>query len=211
MEVIAITGNARAGVGKKASKAIRKESQVPCVIYGGEENIHFSAIAKEFKKLVYTADFKLADITVEGKTYKCILKDLQTHPVTDEILHMDFIQLTPNKKIKVELPVRFVGVSPGVKGGGTLVAKLRRLKVITTPEALVEDLSVDISELELGFSIRVRDVQVPDGVEITNDASIPVASVEVPRALKSADAEAEGAEAEGTEAAAEGAEAPAAE
>ena len=198
METVAISGTTRSGKGKKSSKTLRKQGQVPCVIYGGDKNIHFSSEPKAFKSLIFTPEFKLAEITVDGVAYKCILKDAQYHPVTDEIVHMDFLQLVPNKVVKVNIPVGFKGVSPGVKAGGKLMPKLRTVKIKTTPENLVNKLFVDISEVKLGFSVRIKDVELQDGMTIMNPMSTPVASVEVPRALRSASAE----EAEGTEEAA---------
>jgi len=207
METVAISGNVRTGLGKKATKALRVEGKVPCVIYGGDKVVHFSSIPKAFKPLIYTPDFKLAEITIDGETFQCILKDSQFHPVTDEIVHLDFLQLVPNKSIKVNIPVAFKGVSPGVKAGGKLIQKLRTIKIKTTPEKIVNKLFVDISEVTLGNSVRVRDVEVTDGMEVINPGATPVASVEVPRALRSAEAAAEeGGEAvaeEGGEAAAE--------
>ena len=127
MEFIAIKGKVRSDIGKKAAKAIRHNNEVPCVIYGGEKAIHFAAPAIDFKKLIYTNDFKMVDIEVDGKTYKCILKDMQFHPVTDRLLHLDFLELVDGKPIKVELPVRFKGTAPGVKTGGKLFQKLRKI------------------------------------------------------------------------------------
>ncbi len=195
METVAVNGNIRTEVGKKATKAVRNQGEVPCVIYGGENVIHFSSAPSAFKHLIFTPEFKLAEITLDGTAYKCILKDAQYHPVTDEIVHLDFLQLIDGQKIIVNIPVSFKGVSPGVKAGGKLVSKLRTIKVKTTPDQIVNQLFVDISEVNLGGSVRVRDVEVTDGMQVMNPAATPVASVEVPRALKSAAAGA-GAEAE---------------
>ena len=214
MESVVIKGNVRTDLGKRSSKVVRHANEVPCVIYGGENNIHFTAPVLDFKKLIYTPDFKMVEIEVDGKTYKCILKDAQFHPVTEDLLHIDFVELIDGKPIKVEIPIRFRGVAPGVKTGGKLYQKLRTVKVKTTPEHLVDEVLVDVSELNLGQSIRVRDIEIGDEMEIMTSLGIPVASVEVPRALRSADAaeeEEEGAEeTEGGEegAATEGGEAP---
>lgn len=192
MKVVEIKGTLRKDLGKKASKLVRKEEKVPCVIYGGEEPIHFTADVNSFRSLIYNPDFKLAEIVLDnGKTVRCILKESQFHPVTDQIVHLDFIELVPNKVVKVEIPVRFKGTSPGVKLGGKLIQSLRRVKVKTTPEKLVDELLLDISTLQLGHSIRIRDIEVGEGIEIMNSPGIPVASVEIPRALKSATAAAE--------------------
>jgi len=146
---------------------------------------------KSVKSLGYTPDFKLAEISVNGDTHKCILKDITFHPLTDEIVHIDFLRMTPGKPLKVEIPVDFKGKSPGVKEGGKLIPQMRRVKVKTTPETLVDKLFVDVSELELGNSVRVRDIEFPDGMEVMTTTATPVAVVEVPRALRSAEAEAE--------------------
>ena len=204
MEAIAFNGQIRNDLGKKSAKAVRKEGLTPAVLYGGEETIHFAIDPKDAKGLIYTPDFKLAEINIDGKTYKCILKEIQFHPVTDEIRHLDFVQLVDGKKINVEIPIRFKGSSPGVKIGGKLYQKLRRVKIKTTPEHLVDELLVDISSLQMGQSVRVKDIEVTDAMEIMNSLNIPVASVEVPRALRSANAaaEEEGAAEETEEAAA---------
>ena len=205
-----ISGKSRSSFGKKSSKAIRREGLVPCVLYGGKEVKHFAVSPKDVRGMVYTPDFKVAKINVDGTEYKCILKDLQTHPVTDELVHLDFLHLVQGATVKTEIPVRFKGVAPGIKSGGQLVQKLRKVKVKTTTEKLVDSLTVSISKLELGSSVRVKDIKVPEGIEIMKSPGIPLASVEVPRALKSAAAE-EGAVVAGEEgAAAEGGDAPAA-
>jgi len=203
MQTVAIEGKSREVFGKKFAKAARRENEIPCVLYGGEKNIHFSAPAKSFKHLIYTPDFKTAEISVDGATYNAILKDVQFHPVSDKLVHLDFVELVPGKQVKVDLPVQLVGVAEGVKLGGALMVKMRRVKVSTTPENLVDTINVNVEELLLGQSVRVSDAEVLEGVEILNPASNPIASVEVPRALKSAEAEEADAAAEGTDAVAE--------
>lgn len=203
MDSVTIVTQERAEVGKKGAKAVRKEGLVPAVVYGGDKVYHFSASQKDFKPLVYTGDFKLANIEMDGKSLKCIVKEMQFHPVTDNLVHIDFLELVPNKSFKVELPVKFKGSAPGVRTGGSLNQKVRRVKVKTTPEKLVSELFVDISALELGSSVRVRDIEVGDGIELMTAEAIPVASVEIPRALRSAASEEEdaAAAAEGEDAA----------
>ena len=192
MEVIAISGQVRADLGKAATKAVRKEEKIPCVLYGGDEVIHFSTTLKEVRDLIYTPDFKVAEVTVDGKSYKCFIKDIQWHPVTDAIVHLDFLRLIEGVPVKVEVPLRFHGVSPGVKNGGKLIQKLRRVKIKTTPEHLISELQVDISKLMLNQSIRVRDIDsVRKNIDVLNSPGVPVASVEIPRALRSATAAAE--------------------
>ena len=184
MQTIKVAGNARPAVGKKATKAVRNEGRIPCVIYGDAENIHFSTTHKNVKNLIYTPDFKVAEIDVDGTTHRCILKDAQFHPVKETILHLDFLKLEDGKSVLLEVPVRFKGTSPGVKLGGALQQSLRRVKIRTTPENMVDELQGDISGLGLGEAIRVRDLELPEGVVITNAPAIPVATVEVPRALR---------------------------
>jgi len=191
MDSVAITGTARTVLGKKAAKAVRNEGQIPCNIYGGEENVHFSAPVNAFKPLIYTPDFKLAEISIDGKTHTAIVKEIQSHPVTDNILHIDFVELLPNKSVKAEIPIRLVGQSDGAKLGGVIVQKMRRAKVKTTPEKLIDAIEVDISELVLGQSVRIRDMEAIEGVEVLNSLGTPIASVEIPRALRSAQSEEE--------------------
>lgn len=186
MEIVAVKGQVRDELGKKATKAVRNSALVPCVIYGGKEPVHFATDGREVKDLVYTNGFKLAQIEVGGVVYDCIVKDTQFHPVSEKLLHVDFLQLVKGAKLKVEVPVKFRGVSPGVKAGGKLLQNLRRVKIKTTIENLVDVLVLDISKLELGQSIRVRDIDPENGVEIMNAPSIPVATIEIPRALRSA-------------------------
>ncbi|MEL6924767.1 MAG: 50S ribosomal protein L25, partial [Bacteroidota bacterium] len=186
MEIVKITGAARTDLGTTHSRNLRKEGKVPCVIYGGDQPIHFSATGGQFRSIIYTPAFKQVEISLNGKTYNCILKDTQFHPVTDQLMHVDLLELVPGKTVKLELPVQFTGASPGVKTGGKLIRNLRRVKVKTTPEKMVDHVTLDISSLELGQSVRVRDIAKLDGVEVINNSAIPVATVEIPRALKSA-------------------------
>lgn len=186
MESIKINGGTRAGLGKVGSKADRASKAIPCVLYGGSENVHFTTTWNDVRHLIYTADFKLADITADGKNYTAIVKEVQFHPVHEAILHIDFLLLTPGTPIKVNLPLRIVGQSPGVKAGGKLLQSLRKIKVKVLPENLVNELSLDVSKLDLGQSARVRDIIAAEGVEVTMSPSIPVVSIEIPRALRAA-------------------------
>ena len=186
MNTVSFTATPRSGTGKKATKAIRKEGGIPCILYGGDTNVAFSTTHKDIKGLIYTPDFKLAEISLDGAVHKCILKDIQFHPVTESVLHADFLKLVEGHPITLEVPIRFKGSSPGVKLGGKLQQTLRRIKIKTTPDKIVDELLVDVSDLELGESARVRDVEVPEGMEVMNAMGIPVVTVEVPRALRSA-------------------------
>ncbi|MFM2267333.1 MAG: hypothetical protein RL757_774 [Bacteroidota bacterium] len=186
MQVVQLNGTLRSGLGKKATRDDRSQQAIPCVLYGGGDPVHFNAQPLEIRHVIYTPDFKIAEITVDGNTYRSILKSAQFHPVTDKLLHADFLRLTPNVAIKAEIPVRFRGQSPGVKVGGKLLQKVRKVAVKCTPEALVSELFVDISTLELGQTTRVRNVEIPEGIELMMPGALPVASIEIPRALRAA-------------------------
>lgn len=172
MNTVAISGALRTNLGKKGAKADRNEGKIPCVLYGGEQNIHFTVTHNDIKSLIYTADFNVAEITVDGNVYKTFLKSYDMHPVTDSLTHIDFIELVDGTPVKVDIPVRFKGDSPGVKLGGKLLQSIRRVTVKALPENLVDELFVDISELELGFAVRVRDIEAPDSVQIIDRKSV---------------------------------------
>ncbi len=187
MKTITIEGQLRSDRGKKATRQLRSEEQVPCVIYGGADTVSFSAPVKAFKNLVYTPDFQLAEITVGGKTYKCILKDIQFDVVTDELSHIDFLELIEDRKVVADLPLKMVGQSAGVKAGGKLVVKMKSLKVKTLPKYLRENIEVNIDNLELNENIRVEDVK-DENFEILNSPRIPIASVVMTRQLRQEEA-----------------------
>lgn len=186
MQVVNIKGELRTALGKKGAKATRNQGLIPCVLYGGDEVVHFSTTYNEVRHLIYTPDFKVAEVEVDGKPFRCIVKDKQFHPVNEQILHLDFLRLAEGHPVKLEVPVRFKGVSPGVKSGGKLIQKVRSLKIKALPENIIDEVIVDISTLELGQSIRIRDIKLGDSVEVLNAPGIPVATIEVPRALRSA-------------------------
>lgn len=183
MKTVTIEGHLRTEAGKKAARQLRSQENVLGVIYGGATEVNFYAPAKAFKALVYTSEFMLAEVTVDGKTYKCILKDLQFHKVSDDLLHVDLLELVENKKVVATLPLKMVGVSVGVKAGGKLIVKMKTLKVKALPKDLREFIEVDITNLELNENIRVQDVKA-ENMEILNPPRIPVASVVMTRQLK---------------------------
>lgn len=189
MKSITIEGHLRTEHGKKAARQIRSQENVPGVIYGGAQEVNFYASAKAFKPLVYTGEFLLAEVSVDGKTYKCILKDLQFDKVTDSLLHVDLLELVENKKVVATLPIKFTGTSVGVRGGGKLVTKIKSLKVKALPKDLKESIEVDITNLDLNGNIRVEDVKEA-GLEILNSPRIPIASVVLTRQLKQEEASA---------------------
>ncbi|MEM9527676.1 MAG: 50S ribosomal protein L25 [Bacteroidota bacterium] len=186
MQTVQVSGEVRENLGKKHSKATRREGLIPAVLYGAGDPVHFTIKPLAVRPLIYSPEFKLAELTVKGKSYKAIVKDYQFHPVTDQLRHIDFLALQDGHPVKVQVPVTFEGTSPGVRSGGKLQVAVRRVKIKTTPEHLVDKVVLNISELELGSAIRVRDIAPMEGVEIMNPAGTPIASVEVPRALRSA-------------------------
>ena len=187
MKKVTIEGHLRTEAGKKAARQIRSQENVPAVIYGGAQEVSFYASAKAFKPLVYTGEFQIAEVTVDGKKYRCILKDLQFDKVTDALIHLDLLELVDDKKVVATLPLKYVGTSVGVKEGGKLVIKIKSLKVKAFPKDLVETINVDITNLALNANIRVEDVKAP-GLEIMNSPRIPIASVVMTRQLKQEEA-----------------------
>jgi len=183
MKTITIEGQLRTETGKKATRQLRSQEQVPAVIYGGAKEINFSAPATSFKNLVYTPAFQIAEINVDGQSYKCIMKDLQFDKVSDQLNHIDFLQLVEGRTVVATIPIKFKGVPIGVKEGGQLITKMKALKVKTEPEFLMENIEVDLSDLELHGNIRVEDVMI-DNYEILNSPRIPIASVVTTRLLR---------------------------
>ncbi|MFT7033381.1 MAG: large subunit ribosomal protein L25 [Cyclobacteriaceae bacterium] len=204
MKTVEIIGYNRANLGKAEAKRLRHQSMVPCVIYGGEKQVHFYAPMILFREIVYTAEAHFVHLNIEGNQFECILQDIQFHPVSETILHADFLQLFEGKLIKMDIPVHFVGKSAGVTKGGTLVKKRRTLRVNALPKNMPDYIDVDISELDFGRAIKVSEV-VSEDFDILDTAQASVAVVEIPRALRSATDAGEGEEGteEGTEEATE--------
>jgi large subunit ribosomal protein L25 len=187
MKTITIDGQLRTETGKKNTRALRSQGLVPGVIYGGSQEVNFAAPVLSFKNLVYTAEFQLAQINVDGKSYRCILKDVQLDKVTDQLAHLDFLELVEDKKVIATIPIHFTGTAAGVKGGGKLVTKMKSLKIKTFPKYLKEYIDVDLTNLELNENIRVEDVKDAN-YEILNSPRIPIASVVMTRQLKQEEA-----------------------
>lgn len=187
MKTITIEGQIRTEFGKKATRQLRLEEKVPAVIYGGAKEINFAAPATAFKNIVYTPDFMVVEATIEGKTYRCVLKDLQFDKVSDKLIHVDFLELVEDKKVTVTLPLKFTGAPAGVKAGGKLVTKMKNLKVKLLPKYLRENIEIDITNLELNENVRVQDVKA-DNMEIMNSPRIPIASITMTRQLKQEEA-----------------------
>jgi large subunit ribosomal protein L25 len=187
MKTITIEGQLRTELGKGATRQLRSQGNVPGVIYGGEKEINFSAAAIAFKPLVYTPDFQFAEIKLNGDIHRCIMKELQFDKVTDQLIHVDLLEMVEDKKVIADIPLKFVGSPIGVKDGGKLHIKMKALKVKTYPKYLREHIEVNIDNLELNGNVRVEDVQV-ENYEIMNSPRIPVASVTLTRELKQEEA-----------------------
>ena len=160
MKSITINGSQRESVGKKATKALRNAGQVPCVLYGGEQPVHFAAAELAFSKLVYTPDAHTVVIKLDnGTSFDAVLQDIQFHPVTDRILHIDFYQLFADKEIAMDIPVHVIGTSPGVLNGGNLRRNRRKLRVKALPENLPDFLEADISKLRIGSKLYITELE----------------------------------------------------
>ncbi|MBC7938058.1 MAG: 50S ribosomal protein L25 [Rhizobacter sp.] len=183
MKSITIEGQLRTESGKKATRQLRSQQLVPAVIYGGESEVNFAAPASSFKSIVYTSEFMIAEIKVDGKTYRCILKDLQFNKVSDLLTHIDFLELVEDKNVVATLPLKYTGAPAGVKAGGKLVTKMKSVKVKTLPKYLKEYITVDLTNLELNENLRIQDI-VADNMEIMNSPRIPIASITMTRQLK---------------------------
>ena len=176
MKTLEIKGFPRNETGKKESKKIRKQGMVPCVVYGGKENVHFSTNQIELKKLIYTPDVYLIKLNLEGKTYDSVMQEIQFHSVSDEILHIDFVQVFGDKKVTVNLPIELTGSSVGIRAGGKLRQRRRSLKVNGLIEHMPDVLKVDISDLDIGDSIKIGDLDYSD-LEILDPVRAMVAGV----------------------------------
>lgn len=186
MKTVVIEAQIREQIGKKENRRLRSEGRVPGVIYGGEEVIHFSVDASDLRDLVFTPEFQKAKVKIDGKELDALVKDLQFHPVNDELIHIDFIQLVEGQEVKATIPLKLEGMAAGVKEGGKLQQLVRGLKVSALPSALVDIIRLDVSSLKLGKVLRVSDIELQEGITILNTPAIPVATVEIPRSMRSA-------------------------
>ena len=189
MKSITIKGSERESVGKVATKALRNAGAVPCVIYGGNQPVHFSADERAFKTLVYTPNAHTVVIELGNNSYNAILQDIQVHPVSDKILHIDFFQLNENKEIMMEVPVKVVGTSPGVLLGGDLRLNQRRLKVKALPKNLPDFVEANISELQMGNKLYVTKL-ASDNFKLMHPDNTVVCQVKISRAAMKAAQEA---------------------
>ncbi|MCW0481398.1 50S ribosomal protein L25/general stress protein Ctc [Gaoshiqia sediminis] len=185
MKSVTINGSQRAALGKKDAKKLRNDEKVPCVLYGGEEPVHFQADAAEFRKIVYTPNVYMIDLNIEGTSHKAIMQDIQFHPVAEQILHIDFLKVDEEKPLKIEVPVKVEGYAKGMRAGGKMKLNLRRLKVKGLAKDIPDSIKVNIDELELGQSIKVGQVEA-ENLEFMNSKSVPVVTIMVTRAARAA-------------------------
>ena len=189
MKAITIKGSERESVGKVATKALRNAGLVPCVLYGGNQTVHFSAEVAAFRNLIYTPNAHTVAIDLGGTQYEAVLQDLQVHPVSDQILHVDFFQLFDDKEVTIEIPVKITGTSPGVLGGGILTLNTRKLKVKALPKDLPDTIEANISKLEMGNKLYVTAL-ASDNYKILHPDNTVVAQVRISRAAMKAAQEA---------------------
>ena len=195
MKSITINGSQREGVGKKATKALRNAGQVPCVLYGGDQNVHFFAPELAFSKLVYTPNAHTVVIAIEnGETYDAVLQDIQFHPVTDRILHVDFYRLFQDKEIAMDIPVHIIGTSKGVLNGGILRRNRRKLRIKALPSNLPDFLEADITSLKIGGKLYVTALEGEDYTILHSDNTVVVQIKTARTAVVDIDDEEEGEE-----------------
>ena len=187
MKQVEIIGYQRANLGKKGSKDLRLESSVPCVLYGGAEQLHFHVPMFLFRDIIYTGVACTVLLNLEGKQYKCLVQEVQYHPINEMLLHVDFLLMDENKPVKMNIPIVFEGTSPGVIKGGKLVQKVVKLTIKALPKDLPDTIAVDISKLELAKSVKVSEIKTHN-FTILNAKSIPVCTVTIPRSLKQEEA-----------------------
>ncbi|MBC7383094.1 MAG: 50S ribosomal protein L25/general stress protein Ctc [Bacteroidia bacterium] len=185
MKSVALFGNKRPETGKVSSKSLRIEGKVPCVLYGGSEHIHFSVYSPDFKILVYTPNTYKVKLDIDGKTYDAVLQDLQFHPVNDIILHADFLEVHEDREVEIGVPVKLIGNSIGVRQGGKLVVKTKKLRVRALPSLLPDFIEINIDALEIGKSIKVGDVNA-EGLNLLDSPNNPVVSIITTRAVQEA-------------------------
>ena len=202
MKTVEIIGYKRANLGKTEAKRLREEGMVPCVVYGGEKQIHFYAPMILFRDLVYTDEAHFAKLTIEGEAepFEAIIQDVQFHPVSEVIMLADFLQLFRGTPIKMNIPVHPMGQAPGISQGGKLIRKVKYLQIKALPKNMPEFIEVDVSNLGLGKSIKVGELETGE-YEILNSPLVTLAGIEVPRALRGKTAEGDEEGEEGEEAA----------
>ena len=182
MKTVQLSGSPRANVGKVDAKAVRAKGLVPCVIYGGKEQIHFQADERAFKPVIFTPNAHIVEIDLDGKVYKTVLQEAQYHKINDKLIHADFLEIVEGKPVTANIPVVLTGQSEGVKKGGKLVLKMRKLKVRGIADKLPDSIEVSISKLEIGDSISVGEISI-EGATLLNAKNVSVVAVQTTRAV----------------------------
>jgi large subunit ribosomal protein L25 len=180
MRTVSLSGSPRANVGRKDAAELRAKGQVPCVIYGGKEQIHFFADERAFKPVIYTPDACIVNISVAGKEYKAVLQDSQYHKLSDKLIHADFLEVVAGKPVAIQVPVKLLGQAQGVKDGGRLVLKLRKVKVSALEDKLPQTIDINIEPLTIGKGVNAGDINI-EGVTLLHPKNISIVSVEVTR------------------------------
>jgi len=181
MKQVSLSGSPRENVGRKGAEELRRNGRIPGVIYGGQSQVPFSVSRNDWDKIVARPDTLQINIEVAGKTFSTIIQEQQQNPVTDLVTHVDLLELTPGKEVRTTLPVRTVGVSEGVRSGGKLVINYRKVRISGKPEAIPDEITVDISAMKIGDMIRVRDIKL-DGCKVLEAEASAIVSVQQTRA-----------------------------
>ncbi len=185
MKTFDLKGTLRKELGKKATKKVRNEDSIPCVLYGTSEPVHFTGNEKEYGQIIYTASTYQINLDIDGTIHPAIVKDMQFHPVSDRPLHIDFLRIPDGKAVSVSIPVRLEGFAKGVQQGGKLKLEMRRVKVNGVIKSLPDELLLDVTNIEVGQTIKVRDLSYPD-FTILDPKNAVIASVKTTRAAKGA-------------------------
>ncbi|MDA3820437.1 MAG: 50S ribosomal protein L25/general stress protein Ctc [Candidatus Delongbacteria bacterium] len=189
MKTLTIKGSIREELGKAATKRLRKQGEVPCVLYGGENVVHFHAPLNDFRHLLYTPNVYFVDLELGDNTYQAIMKDSQFHPVTDTVIHLDFFEIKEGKAMDMKIPVHLCGLAEGVKEGGVLKQDYRYLKVRALPKDMPETIEIDISPLTIGDSVKVGDLEI-ENASIHEKENVSVVGIVAVRGIAEIEAEA---------------------
>jgi large subunit ribosomal protein L25 len=174
MKSVSMSGSLRENVGKKDAKAQRAQGLIPCVIYGGKEQLQFVVEEEQFRHLLFTPEVKYVEVEVDGKKFEAVVQATQWHPITDRLLHVDFLEVTEGKQVTIGIPVKITGTSPGVLRGGKLVKKIRKITVKGLLKDIPEEIMVDISNLDINDMIKVGDLSIPNLIFIENPGTMIV-------------------------------------
>ena len=182
MKTLTLAGSKRTSLGKKNTHALRREGKVPCILYGGKDVVHFEAIEKDFKHLVYTPDVHMIKLDVGGKQVDAILKDIQFHPVTDSIMHVDFLEVIADKPVVMDIPVKFNGTPVGVKEGGQMLKKLTKIRLKGLISKIPATIEINVVPLKIGDYVRIKDIKY-DGVTFLHEPVVTIVAVKTTRAV----------------------------